>query len=314
MKILVTGGAGFIGSNVVDAYLEAGHEVVVVDDLSSGSKSNLNPQAKFHQVDICDPALERIFAWEKPDIVNHHAAQISVPLSIEDPLRDAEINVKGLINIAQNCIKHHIKKIIFISSGGAIYGEAKEYPTTETYPPEPLSVYAINKMAGEQYLRFFRHQYGLKYTVLRYANVFGPRQVSHGEAGVVSLFIQKLLRGETPTIYVYPGEPEGMIRDYVYVQDVVCANLSVLDNGDNDVFNIGTGVETTTSLLYRTILWQLGKDITPLSGPARKGDLHRSLLDSSKAFSILGWSPIYTLEQGVRETIAYFRDRKPPVA
>ncbi len=310
MKILITGGAGFIGSHVADAYLEAGHQVVVVDDLSSGNRSNLDPAVKFYQLDICDPSLEEVFAAEQPDIVNHHAAQVSVPRSITEPLLDAGINVLGLINVLQNCVKHHVKKVIFISSGGAIYGEAEEYPTTENYLPQPLSVYAINKLGGENYLRFYRHQYGLEYTVLRYANVFGPRQAAQGEAGVVSIFVEKLLADSAPTLYSYPDEPEGMIRDYVYVKDVVRANLAALDRGGNDAFNIGTCVETTTTQLYKTILWQMGKDIQPLRGPARKGDLRRSMLNSSKAFSELGWSPIYALEDGIKETVAWFRYRK----
>ena len=310
MKILITGGAGFIASHVADAYLDAGHHVVIVDNLSTGSRDNLNPRAKFYECDICAPALEDIFANEQPDIVNHHAAQVSVPLSIEDPLQDAEVNVKGLINVLQNCVKHNVRKVIFISSGGAIYGEATEYPTTETYAPTPLSVYAINKLAGEEYLHFYHHQYGLNYTVLRYANVYGPRQVSHGEAGVVSLFIEKLIHDKAPTLYAYPDAPEGMIRDYVYVLDAVRANVAVLEAGDNDVFNIGTCVETTTLLLYKTLLLQLGKQIRPHTGPARMGDLKRSLLDCSKAFRELGWSPIYTLDQGIRETIAYFLNKK----
>ncbi len=310
MKILITGGAGFIGSHVADACLEAGHEVVIVDDLSTGYRANIDPRARFYQLDICDPALADVFATEKPDIVNHHAAQISVPLSIEAPLEDARVNVMGLINLLENCIKHHIKKVVYISSGGAIYGEAEEYPTTENYNPKPLSVYAINKMVGENYLYFYQRQYGLNYTVLRYANVYGPRQVTHGEAGVVSIFIERLLSGGIPTIYAYEEEPEGMIRDYVFVQDVVRANLLALDRGDNDIFNIGTTVETTTSLLYKTILWQLGLEVVPHRGVARKGDLHRSMLDYSKAFRELGWSPIFTLEQGIAETIAYFKQKE----
>lgn len=310
MKILITGGAGFIGSHVADACLEAGHQVVVVDDLSSGNLASLNPAVKFYQLDIRDPALDEVFAAEKPDVVNHHAAQISVPRSVTEPLLDAQINILGLVNVLENCVKHHIKKVIFISTGGAIYGEAEEYPTTEDYPPQPLSVYAINKFAGENYLRFYQHQYGLEYTVLRYANVFGPRQIAQGEAGVVSIFVEKLLQDSAPTIYAYPDDPEGMIRDYVYVKDVVRANLAVLDRGSNEVFNIGTCEETTTSQLYKTILWQLGKKIQPLKGPARKGDLRRSMLDNSKAFKELGWSPIYSLEDGIRETVTWFKARK----
>lgn len=310
MKILITGGAGFIGSHVADACLEAGHQVVVVDDLSSGDRANLDPLVKFYQLDIRDPALAEVFAAERPDVVNHHAAQVSVPRSITEPQLDAEINLLGLINVLENCVKHHIRKVVFISSGGAIYGEAEEYPTTENYLPQPLSVYAINKLAGENYLRFYRHQYGLEYTILRYANVFGPRQAAQGEAGVVSIFVEKLLADSAPTLYAYPEAPEGMIRDYVYVKDVVRANLAALERGANDAFNIGTCVETTTSQLYKTILWQLGKEIQPQSGPARKGDLRRSMLDSSKAFKELGWSPIYALEDGIKETVAWFRKRK----
>jgi UDP-glucose 4-epimerase len=310
MKILITGGAGFIGSHVVDSYLDAGHEVVVVDNLSTGSIRNLNPKAKFYQMDICSHDLDTVFEMEKPDIVNHHAAQVSVPASIDDPLNDAEVNIKGFINVLQCSIKHNIKKVILISSGGAIYGEAKEYPTTEKYLPKPLSVYAINKLASEEYLRFYHHQYGLDYTILRYANVYGPRQSSQGEAGVVAIFTNTLLNGQPATINTYPGEPEGMIRDYVYVHDVVRANLAVLTKGRNDLFNIGTCVETTTSLLYKTILWQMGLDAKPLQGSARKGDLHRSMLDITKAFKELGWSPIYTLNDGIKETIAYYKEMK----
>lgn len=307
MKILITGAAGFIASHVSDAYIAAGHDVVVVDNLSTGYEHNLNPKAKFYALDVCSPDLERVFELEQPDVVNHHAAQISVPRSVEDPLNDARINVLGLINLLQNSVKHHVKKVIFISSGGAIYGEAEEYPTTENYQPKPLSVYAINKMVGESYLYFYHHQYALNYTVLRYANVYGPRQVSHGEAGVVSIFVQNLLAGETPTLNTYPNEPQGMIRDYVYVKDVVKANLLALSKGEQNAFNIGTKVETSTRALYDEICLQLGFHPEPSPGQARKGDLKRSLLDWSKAASILGWKPDYDLRSGISETIDFFK-------
>ena len=309
-KILITGGAGFIGSNVADAYLAEGYDVVVVDDLSSGSLENLDSRVKFYQLNICSPILDEIFSLEKPDIVNHHAAQISVPYSIENPINDAEINIKGFLNILQCSVKHGVKKVILISSGGAIYGEAEEYPATENCPLKPLSIYAIHKLTSEYYVRFYHYQYNLNYTILRYANVYGPRQVAQSEAGVVSIFIEKLLRNQTPMLYVYPEEPEGMIRDYVYVKDVVRANIAALDRGNNNVFNIGTGHEITTSFLYKTIAWQLGSDIKPILGPARKGDLHRSLLDCSKAFKELGWSPLYTLNEGIRETIEFFKNKE----
>ncbi len=310
MKILITGAAGFIASSIADAYLKIGHEVIIVDNLSSGYMSNVNPMATFYNLDICSIELDKIFASEKPDIVNHHAAQISVPLSVKEPLLDAEVNVKGLINVLNNCVKHNVKKVIFSSSGGAIYGEAEEYPSSENCPLKPLSPYAINKKVSEDYLYYFKHQFGLDYTVLRYANVYGPRQISHGEAGVVSIFIEKLLAKQQPFFYAYPNEPEGMIRDYIYIQDVVAANVKVLDTGSGEAFNIGTGIETTTGALYREIASQLQSDIKPKIAPARAGDLHRSLLNCKKANTVLHWQPQYTLEKGIAETIEYFRTKK----
>jgi len=309
MKIMITGGAGFIGSHVADAFIRAGHEIIIVDNLSTGYLKNVNPQARFYNLDICDPALDQLFAEEKPDIVDHHAAQISVPLSVEEPLKDVQTNVLGLVNLLQCCAKHSVKKVIYISSGGAMYGEAEEYPTSETYTPTPLSVYAINKMVGEDYLHYYRHQYGIQYTVLRYANVYGPRQVSHGEAGVVSLFIEKLLSGFIPMVYRYDGEPEGMVRDYVFVGDCVRANLLALKNGNNTAFNIGTCIETTTLALFKEISSQLNLDLEPGYGPARKGDLHRSLLNISKAERVLGWKPQTPLREGIKQTISYFREK-----
>nr|MDK2851542.1 UDP-glucose 4-epimerase [Candidatus Cloacimonadota bacterium] len=308
MKILITGGAGFIASHLADACIDAGYEVVIVDNFRTGYRHNLNPRAKFYELDICDPKLHEIFALEQPDIVDHHAAQISVPLSIEDPLTDAEINVKGLINILQASVEHKVKKLIYISSGGAIYGEATEYPTSENYPPKPLSIYAINKMVGEHYLYFYAHQYDLDYTVLRYANVYGPRQVSHGEAGVVSIFVEKLLKDQTPTLNCYPDEPDGMIRDYVFVKDVVRANLMAFDKGSGKAFNIGTCIPTTTRALYDEIAAQMGKSILPKIAQARKGDLKRSLLKIDKARIELGWEPTYSLKQGISQVIEYFNN------
>jgi UDP-glucose 4-epimerase len=308
MKILVTGGAGFIGSNVADAYLQAGHEVVIVDNLVTGNMRNINSKAIFYEMDICDESLSEVFAKEKPDMVNHHSAQISVPLSIENPLLDVINNVYGWVNVLQNCVRTGVKKVIYISSGGAIYGEAEEYPTSEKYNPKPLSIYAINKRVGEDYLYFYRHQYGLNYTVLRYANVYGPRQISQGEAGVVSLFTEKLLKGEIPTVYRYDNEPDGMIRDYVYVGDVVQANLLALERGEGEVFNIGTSIPTTTKDLYYAIAKQLGINREPYYGPARKGDLHRSLLSCEKAKKVLGWKPETGLSEGISQVIKYFKE------
>lgn len=310
MKILVTGGAGFIGSNLCDVLIDAGHEVAVVDNLSTGYRQNLNPKARFYEMDICDEALKDVFEQEKPDVVDHHAAQISVPLSIEDPQKDAEINVKGLINVLECSVRTRVQKFIYISSGGAMYGEAEQYPTPETYAPSPLSMYGINKLVGEYYLHFYHQQYGLKYTTLRYANVYGPRQVSHGEAGVVAIFVEKLLAGETPTICAYADNPEGMIRDYVFVEDVVQANILALYKGDNQAFNIGTMTETTTSALYHEICRQLKINTIPHQAPARKGDLQRSLLNCDKAKRELGWEPKYTLAMGISHVIHYFQTMK----
>lgn len=310
MKILVTGGAGFIASHIVDKYVEFGHEVVVVDNLSTGFKHNVNPKAKFYEIDIRSKELEQIFKDEKPEIVNHHAAQISVPVSVKEPELDAEINAIGFLNILQNCVKYKVKKVIFISSGGAIYGEAEEYPTTENYDPKPLSPYAIHKYVSEKYLYFYNHQYGLKYTVLRYANVFGPRQIPHGEAGVVSIFITNFRDNKKTYLYAFDEEPDGMIRDYVFVRDIVNANVLALDRGKLAAFNIGTGLETTTGQLYREIALQMNTQIEPVREGARAGDIRRSCLNIDKAKNEFGWEPEYSLSDGVKETIDFFMKKK----
>jgi|Deesub1362A_J573_1020465.scaffolds.fasta_scaffold00077_7 UDP-glucose 4-epimerase len=319
MKILVTGGAGFIGSNVVDGYIAAGHEVIVVDNLFTGKKENINPAAKFYKVDIRDKALKEVFEAEQPEVVNHHAAQISVPASVEDPVFDADVNVLGLLNVLECCRKYSTKKIIFISSGGVVYGETDIIPTPEDYPLRPMSPYAITKFISEHYLNFYKHQYGIDFTVLRYANIYGPRQVSHGEAGVVAIFMEKLLNGEVPTVYHYDDEPEGMTRDYCYVKDVVEANLLALKDGSGEVFNIGTGVGTKTEELYRHILALMrqagyAKDPvydSPRRGPARAGDLRKSCLSYEKAKKLLGWTPEYDLKTGLTETLKWFlKDKK----
>lgn len=309
MKILITGGAGFIASHVANAYLDNGYEVVIVDNLATGFMHNVDKRAKFYNLDICDPALDQIFKDEQPDIVNHHAAQVSVPLSIANPEHDARVNVMGWLNVLNCSVKHNVKKVIFISSGGAIYGEATQVPTCETYPPVPLSVYAINKMMGESYVRYFNHQFGIRFTILRYANVYGPRQVSHGEAGVVALFISQLLDGQTPTICLYPDQPNGMIRDYVFVSDVVRANLKALDSGDNDVFNIGTCTPTATMDLFKAISKCIDSDCVPSIGEARPGDIRNSILDISKARQLLGWEPIVSLYEGIGEVVDFFKQK-----
>jgi len=311
MKIMVTGGAGFIGSNVVDGLIDAGHEVVVVDNLYTGRRSNVNPQAMFYEMDVRSPQISELIDKEKPDILNHHAAQMSVPDSVADPLFDADVNIKGLLNLLEAGRKHGVRKVVFISSGGAIYGEADEYPTSEAYPPKPLSPYAVSKYASEHYLEYYRHQYGLDYTTLRYANVYGPRQAPHGEAGVVAIFMNNLLQKKRSTLNHFAGDEAGMVRDYCYVKDVVKANLAALEKGSGDFFNIGTGVGTKTLDLYRTIFEAFQEQFpampqeleTPGRQLARPGDLTRSCLVVEKANLILNWKPETTLKEGIRKTL-----------
>lgn len=318
MKILVTGGAGFIGSNVADAYINDGHKVTIIDDLSSGKWENINKKAKFYLCDIRNrEVLEKIFEKESFDIVNHHAAQISVPMSVANPQLDADINVLGFLNILELSVKYKVKKIIFISSGGALYGEAEEYPTTENYPPKPLSPYAITKYVSENYLFFYNNQYGIDYTILRYANVYGPRQIPHGEAGVVSIFMTRLKEGKECTVYAFKDEPEGMKRDYVYVEDVAYANILALTNGSKEAFNIGTGIPTATEDLFNYVYESLSKHIkideklkNPKKDKERPGDLRRSCLNIEKAMKILGWKPKTDLKTGIEKTVKWLIGEK----
>jgi len=318
MKILVTGGAGFIGSNVVDGYIRAGHDVVVVDNLFTGKKSNLNPKAAFYETDIRSPEIGEIFEREKPEILNHHAAQISVPASVSDPQFDLDVNLRGLLNLLANAVAQKTKKVILISSGGAIYGEAGEYPTPERYTPKPLSPYAISKFCSELYLRYYKHQHGLEYTILRYANIYGPRQIPQGEAGVVSIFMTNLLEGKPSILNHFPDEPKGMIRDYCFVGDVVKANLQALKRGGGEFFNIGTGKETKTLDLYN-VIYEAVKESSPglpqsLSAisaqAARPGDIRRSCLVVGKAKEGLGWSAETSLGQGIRITLEWWLREK----
>jgi UDP-glucose 4-epimerase len=314
MKILVTGGAGFIGSNVADGFLKEGHQVIVVDNLYSGKLENLNPAVKFYKEDVRSAGIERIIETEKPDVIDHHAAQMSVPASVEDPIFDADVNIKGILNLLQCAVKYKVKKFIFISSGGAVYGDAAQYPTSESYAPIPLSPYAISKFVSEYYLNYYRHQFGLKYTILRYANVYGPRQIPHGEAGVVAIFMSNLWNMKGSNLYHFPDDDRGMIRDYCYVGDIVKANIRALSAGENDFFNIGTGRETRTQELYDTI-FQAVKEIRPelpeeLSAlskyAARAGDIPRSCLVAEKAKEFFGWTPETGLASGIRSTLDWY--------
>lgn len=307
MKVLLTGGAGFIGSHVADAFLKAGYEVAVLDNLSSGNAKNIPDKARFYLLDVGSPEVQQAFALERPDIVVHHAAQISVTVSARDPLLDARSNAVAMLNLLEACRRHPVRKFIFASTGGAIYGDTDRLPTPEDCPPQPLSPYGIHKWLGEQYLRYYAHQHGLSYTVLRYANVYGPRQNPDGEAGVVSIFITRLLRGQTVTLHAYPEEPDGMTRDYVFVEDVARANLAAAERGAGETVNVGTGRPTTTGELYRELARHFAGAAEPRRQGARPGDLRRSLLDSGRAAKVLGWKPEVDLGAGLLRTVEYFR-------
>ena len=307
MKILVTGGAGFIGSHVVDAYLAAGHEVVVVDDLSSGDRRRVPRGAAFYLMDIGSPELLKAMEIERPDVVNHHAAQISVSVSAREPVLDARTNAMGLLNLLEASRRVGVKRFIFISSGGAIYGEAGGTRMAEDHATTPISPYAIHKLLGEQYLRFYQKQHGLSWVTLRYANVFGPRQNPHGEAGVVAIYVTRLLDREVPVVNAYPEEPAGMVRDYVFVEDAARANVLALEKGTGMALNIGTGRPVRTRELLAEISRLMGKELRYTTASPRPGDLRESCLDARKAAEVLGWKPGFTLEQGLARTVEYFR-------
>lgn len=308
MKIVVTGGAGFIGSHVADACVAAGHEVVVLDDLSRGDRRNLHPKARFCEIDACNPKVRDIFLDERPDVLNHHAAQISVSDSVRDPVRDAQINVLGTINLLEAAVTAGTRKVIFASTGGAMYGEIEGAPANEDSPRLPISPYAVSKIAGEFYLGYYRRQYGIRYTSLRYANVYGPRQSPHGEAGAVAIFSTMTLSGKAPRLFAarQVGDAGG-IRDYVYVGDVVRANLIALERGDDDIFNLATATGTATADLYRMVAQAVEFQDPPEFAPPRPGDLLRSVISYQKAERVLGWRPETSLQEGVRKTVEYFR-------
>jgi UDP-glucose 4-epimerase len=305
MKILITGGAGFIASNIADRYLESGHEVVIVDNLVTGQRENIPAAAKFYEMDICEEAIKNVFEMERPDIVNHHAAQLDVRKSVADPIYDANINILGSINLLQNCIKFGVNKFIFASTGGAIYGEQDYFPADENHSTRPISPYGITKLTTEKYLHFYNLVHGLKYTVLRYANVYGPRQNPHGEAGVVAIFSKKMLKNEQPII----NGGGKQTRDYVFVGDVVNANELALTGGDNKIYNIGTGIESDVNELFHKIAQFVDHPVEEVHGPGQPGEQLRSVLDYSFIKKELGWEPAVDLEAGLKKTVEFFRER-----
>ena len=303
MKILVTGGAGFIGSHISDAYIKAGHDVVVIDNLSTGREKNINSNAAFIKMDIRESAVADLFRENQFDIVNHYAAQMDVRLSVKDPIYDAENNVIGFLNIMQSAAENRVKKVIFASSGGTVYGEQDYFPADEKHPERPNSPYGVTKLMGEKYLFYYAVTHDIKYTALRYANVYGPRQNPHGEAGVIAILLEMLFKSEQAIIN---GDGK-QTRDYVYVSDVVNANVAALNEGDNEVFNIGTGVETDVNRIYQVLKKVTGKEMPERHGPAKIGEQRRSVLNVEKAANMLEWLPEYDLEQGIQATVELFR-------
>ncbi len=305
MKILVTGGAGFIASHIADAFINEGHEVFILDNLSTGFEKNINPKAKFIKADICDKQLTDLFEKEKFDVVNHHAAQMDVRRSVADPAFDADTNIIGTINLLQNSIKTGVKKFMFASTGGAVYGEQNYFPADELHPTSPLSPYGISKLAVEKYLFFYNAQYGLNYTVLRYANIYGPRQNPFGEAGVIAIFTSKLLKGEQAII----NGSGKQTRDYVFVGDVVKANLLTLYDYKSDTFNIGTGKETDVNTLFNELNKITGKGQEEKHGPAAPGEQMRSVITSEKLFKKFNWKPDTELHNGLQKTVQFFKEQ-----
>jgi UDP-glucose 4-epimerase len=307
VKILVTGGAGFIGSHVVDAYVAAGHEVAVLDNLTTGREDNVNPAAHLHRVDVRDLGQVRsAIASFRPEVVNHHAAQSEVPKSVADPGYDAHVNVVGGLNVLKACTDNAVRKVIFSSTGGALYGEPDIVPAGEDHPVRPVSPYGTSKFAFEQYLGTFDRTFGLRYTTLRYANIYGPRQDFFAEEGrVVAIFASRMIEGKPVTV---DGDGN-QSRDMLHVGDVATANLAALERGDGGTYHISSGVPVTINDLFRKLALLTEYKHEPKFGPPRKGDVYRIALDNTRAAEELGWVPRIQLEEGLRLTVDYFRDQ-----
>ncbi|MFQ5341432.1 MAG: NAD-dependent epimerase/dehydratase family protein [Anaerolineae bacterium] len=301
MKVLVTGGAGFIGSHIAETYIAAGHTVSVVDDLSAGKREYVPAGAAFYQIDIRDPELGRVFEVERPEIVNHQAAQVSVPKSVADPVQNTSVNVAGLVNVLEQARRHQVRKIVFASSC-AVYGDPEQLPIREEHPILPLSPYGQSKWTGEHYLQLHRRMYGLAFSALRYANVYGPRQDPFGEAGVITIFVERMLADRPVTIYD-DGE---QTRDFIFVGDVALANLRALDRGDNGVYNVSTGHAVTINQLCQMLSELAGYHHDPQYAPPRPGDIRHSVLEPARAMRDLDWQPATSFEQGLAQTIRFF--------
>ena len=304
MKVLLTGGAGFIGSHITDRLVEEAHGVVVIDNLSTGYQRNVNPHAKFYKIDITDAeALDQVFALEKPNIVSHHAAQVDVRRSMDDPKFDATVNVLGILNILQLCVKYKAKKIVFASTS-AVFNEPVYLPMDERHPVDPLSAYGVTKYTAELYLRLYSETYGLRYTAFRYGNVYGPRQDPHGECGVVAIFSEQMLTGVQPTIF---GDGS-KTRDYIFVDDIVQANMIAMSGlGDGEVFTLGWGKEITDFEVFDTVRKAVNIQVEPIYSKKRPGEVDRICLDSSKAQDQLKWKPKVDFREGIPLAVEYYR-------
>lgn len=306
MRILVSGGAGFIGSHLVEALLAAGHEVSTIDNLVTGERANIHPDVHFYEADIRDAtAVNKLFATERPEVLFHQAAQLDVRRSVAEPAYDADVNILGTLRLLQAGVEHGLHKAIFASSGGAIYGEQVPLPTPETEPPMPISPYGISKLTTEHYLHYYHVIQGLSYVALRYSNVYGPRQNPHGEAGVISIFAERLLRGEPTVIY---GDGKNT-RDYVFVSDVIAANLAALASDRVGAYNVGTGVETDVNTIFDQINALTEAGVTPTHGAPKAGEARRSCLNWELAHRELGWSPAIGLDEGLTRTVEFFIEK-----
>ena len=305
MRILVTGGAGFIGSHLAEAFLAAGHDVAVLDNLSSGHREQVPAGARFHHFDIRSEEAARVVAYEKPEVLCHHAAQMNVRHSVEDPAFDADVNVIGFLRLLEAARKAGTPLVTFASSGGTVYGDVESLPTVEEHATVPVCPYGVSKLTGEHYLEYYRRTYGIRYVALRYANVYGPRQDPHGEAGVIAIFSRALLAGRGARIF-----GDGLqTRDYVFVGDVVRANLAALDSAWCGPVNIGTGIETNVVELHARLRRVTGCDAAPEHAAAKDGEVRRSVLSCERAARVLGWKPSVDLDRGLAATVDFFRSR-----
>ena len=305
MKVLVTGGAGFIGSHLVDRLVQEGNEVIVIDNLSTGKRKQVNKKAQFYKMDIRSKRIERVFRKERPLVMVHLAAQMNVRLSTEDPLFDAEVNILGTLNLLEHAVKQGVRKVSFASSGGAVYGEQEVFPAPESHRTDPLSPYGISKLAGEKYLAYYTNTMGLRHVALRFGNVYGPRQEPEGEAGVIAIFSKTMLEGGQPII----NGTGKQTRDFVYVDDVVEAIMTTIGEDVQGIYNVGTGRESTVNECYGIIKELSASSCKDLYGAAKKGEQLRSVVDVTKLKDSFGWEPQVSLADGLKQTVEFFQGK-----